>query len=147
MQSTRTQAFCRARSMHLSKWSKPHLNKRRPREARPVQRGGEAVRYAEGLPRRALLREEAVAVAVAPGAGVVGLGGGRGERAGPGEEAPGRSWMLRRREEEEEAGGGRRRGGREAWEPREAERERRVAEVVQRHRWRGRGWVGLGWAE
>lgn len=107
-----------------------------------MQRGGEAVRYAEGLPRRALLREEAVAVAVAPGAGVVGLGGGRGERAGPGEEAPGRSWMLRRREEEEEAaagGGRRRRGGREVREPREAERERRVAEVVQRHRWRGRG--------
>lgn len=42
--------------------------------------GGEAVGDAEGLPRRALLREETVAAR----AGVVSLGGGgRGKRARP----------------------------------------------------------------
>ena len=112
-------------------WSarEPYLDKGGPREPGAAQGVGEAVGHAEGPPRRGLLREEAVARAV-------GLGRRGGERARPRsgrEEAP---RPRRRREEEEvvvvargETGGGERREARDA-----EERERREAQVVQRHR-------------
>jgi len=106
-----------------------YLDKGGPREPGAAQGVGEAVGHAEGPPRRGLLREEAVARAV-------GLGRRGGERARPRsgrEEAP---RPRRRRKEEEvvvvargETGGGARREARDA-----EERERREAQVVQRHR-------------
>ena len=105
-----------------------YLDQRGPREPSALQGGREAVGDAERLPGRALLGEEAVGGR----AGVVGLGGrDRGERARPRggrEEAPRPS----RREEEEAAGSVG--GASEGREPRQAERERRVAEVAQGHR-------------
>lgn len=106
------------------KCAEHYLDKGRPRESGAAQRGREAVGHAEGPPRSALLREEAVARARA---GVIGLGRCGGERARPcggREEAP---RPRRRREEEElvlvargETGGGERREARDA-----KERERR----------------------
>jgi hypothetical protein len=128
----RARGVCRSYQQQRSA-REPYLDKGGPREPGAAQGGCEAVGHAEGPPRRALLREEAVDRAV-------GLGRRGGERARPRsgrEEAP----RPRRRREEEEAvvvrgetGGGARLEASDA-----EERMRREAQVVQRHR----GGVGV----
>jgi len=118
-----------------------YLDKGGPREPGAAQGGGDPVGHAEGTPRRALLREEAVACAV-------GLGRRGGERARPRSEREEAPRPRRRREEEEavvvrgETGGGARPEARDAEERERREAQRHGAGVGAAEEWDGLDEIG-----